>query len=130
MMKRAYNDFRKLLDFVEKLEYDPSTVEYTDVANLSAPDNSYGMFIFNFNDFVIEVIVYLSQSESAYVCGVNYRELDSSRKLTICGVSDSLTILSDSFQNKVRSWIMNINRFTPYIDDITWFTKKIDVLNK
>jgi len=43
MMKRAYNDFRKLLDFVEKLEYDPSTVEYTDVAHLSAPDNSYGM---------------------------------------------------------------------------------------
>lgn len=120
----------KLIDFVERLEYDADKVSCT--FNRNPPDRDYyGKLEFYYDDFRIEVSFYVNQDKPSQnsAIGVKFNSHDGHREVFLSSVSDSLAVFSPAFHKKVAVWASEAMGLNEPDDDEDWFVSKIGVVS-
>lgn len=122
------SSYARLIEFVERLEYDKDEVPFTYQYN-KKDDDYYGQFDFGYDDFKIEVYCYVipSKPEQNGVISVKLLSHDNNRNLILSGVSDSHIVFSKAFHEKVSSWACDAIGFDEPLDDSDWFAKKLKI---
>lgn len=120
------SSYARLIEFVERLEYDKDEVPFMYQYNKNDEDY-YGKFDFAYDDFKIEIHCYVipSKPEQNGVISVKLLSYDNNRNLILAGVSDSHTVFSKAFHEKVTSWACDSIGFDEPLEDSDWFAQKL-----